>query len=203
MQILIRQENENDYKETENLTREAFWDVYKPGCDEHLIVNRLRSINGFVKELDFVACVNDQMVGNIMFSKAFVINEVKEKFEVLNLGPVSVLPSMQKQGIGKLLINHSIAMARDLKYIGIFLYGNPKYYSKYGFSNTRTYNIKTASDKYVDAFMCLELFHGSLNDVNGKYIYDTVFETTKEEVEEFEKGFPPKQKHKLSTQIFG
>jgi predicted N-acetyltransferase YhbS len=201
MKIEIRKETPNDYKETEMLTREAFWDVYKPGCDEHLIVHKLRSIEGFIKELDLVALEDNKVVGNIMYSKALVIDN-KNEYEVLNLGPISVMPSKQKEGIGSLLMNKSIAMVREMAYKGIFLFGNPQYYGKFGFVNAATFGITTSTGEYFDAFMALELLEGSLGGVTGKFHYDKVFETDANELEAFEKLFPKKQKHKLSTQLF-
>jgi len=103
MPYIIHQANETDYEETENLTREAFWDVYKPGCDEHLILHKMRCIPAFVPDLDLVICENGKIVGSIIYSKATVINNEKREFEVLCLGPISVLPSKQRKGIGSLL----------------------------------------------------------------------------------------------------
>ena len=75
MDISIRLENKNDYKAVEHITREVFWDVYKPGCDEHFVLHKIRKVPAFVKELDFVACDKDTIVGNIIYSRAKVLNE--------------------------------------------------------------------------------------------------------------------------------
>jgi predicted N-acetyltransferase YhbS len=202
MELEIREENQNDYRETEVLTREAFWDLYKPGCDEHLIVHKMRSIARFIKELDLVACENNRIVGNVMYSEARVINEEETEYVVLSLGPISVLPSEQKKGIGSRLINESLTIAKNMGYKGILLYGNPKYYSRFGFRNAAQYNITTSTGENFDEFMALELSKGNLDGIYGKYYYDKVFETNKEELHEFDCLFPYKQKHKLSTQIF-
>ena len=202
MEIDIREEDINDYRETEVLTREAFWDLYKPGCNEHLIVHKMRSIEGFIKKLDLVACEKNKIVGNIMYSKAKITNDENKEYVVLSLGPISVLPSEQKKGIGSKLIKESLTIAKNMGYTGIFLYGNPKYYSRFGFKNAAQYKITTSTGENFDEFMGLELFKGSLNNINGKYYYDKVFETNKDELDEYEKLFPYKQKHKLNTQIF-
>jgi predicted N-acetyltransferase YhbS len=107
LSISLRPEEETDYRVVENLTREAFWDLYHPGCTEHLVVNKMRRVNAFVRELDFVACDGNIVVGNIVYSKARVIDENRES-EVLCMGPVSVLPAYQNKGIGSMLMNHSI-----------------------------------------------------------------------------------------------
>ena len=121
MNISIRLEEEKDFKSVEYMTREAFLDLYKPGCDEYLVVYKIRKVPAFVKELDFIACDKDTIVGNIIYSRAKVLNEENKEFEVLCMGPFAVLPSYQKQGIGSLLMNHSIEKARQLGYKGIII----------------------------------------------------------------------------------
>jgi predicted N-acetyltransferase YhbS len=114
MNISIRLEEERDYKKVELLTREAFWDLYRPGCCEHLFVHKIRKVPAFIKELSYVACDGDNVVGNIIYSKAKVVNNESKEFEVLCMGPIGVLPSFQKKGIGSMLMDHSIKKAREL-----------------------------------------------------------------------------------------
>lgn len=201
MDYIIRLEEESDYRETENVTREAFWDVYKPGCDEHLLAHKLRKTAAFVKELDYVACHNGRIIGNIMFSKARVVDSHNAQFEVLCLGPVCVLPEYQGKGIGKLLIAETIHRARELGYPGIFLMGNPAYYSKFGFVDARAFNIQTATGGNFDYFMGLELSENSLKGITGRFFEDGVFVIDENELEEFEKQFPEKEKHTTDTQL--
>ncbi len=136
MNISIRPEEENDFKNVEHMIREAFWDLYQPGCVEHLIAHNMRKSPDFVKELDYVACDGDMIVGNIIYSRAKVINDENKEFEVLCMGPLGVLPSYQKKGIGSLLMNNTIEKARQLGYKAIFIFGNPEYYNRFGFRNT-------------------------------------------------------------------
>ncbi len=201
MSISIRQEEENDFKSVEDMTREAFWDLYKPGCDEHLVLHKIRKVPAFVKELDLIACDDDRIVGNIIYSKSKVVNEESREFEVLCMGPIAVLPSCQKQGIGSLLMNHSLEKARQLGHKAVIIFGNPDYYQRFGFRNAGDYNIQTSTGENFDAFMALELYDGSLKGISGKFYADEVFETDAEELEEFEKGFPPKVKHVTDTQL--
>jgi predicted N-acetyltransferase YhbS len=201
MSISIRQEEEQDFKNVEYLTREAFWDLYKPGCDEHLIVHKIRKVPAFVKELDFIACDKDRIVGNIIYSKAKVVNEENKEFEVLCMGPFAVLPSYQKQGIGSLLMNYSIEKARLLGYKAIIIFGNPDYYHRFGFKNAGEYNIQTSAGENFDAFMALELYDDSLKGISGKFYADEVFEIEAEELKDFEKQFPHKEKHVTDTQL--
>lgn len=201
MNISIRLEKENDYRDVEYLTREAFWNVYKPGCDEHLIVHKIRNVPAFIKELSFVACDKDRIVGNIIYSKAKVINDENKEFEVLCMGPIGVLPSYQGQGIGSLLMKYSIEKAKQLGYKAVIIFGNPKYYHRFGFINAKEYGIQTSSGENFEAFMALELYDGSLNGISGKHYEDEVFKTEKEELEIFEKEFPNKEKLVTDTQL--
>jgi len=118
MEIVLRLEEERDFTIVEDLTREAFWDVYCPGADEHLLVHDLRKTNVFIKELDFVALNNNKIVGNIMYAISTVKNNDLE-YTVLIFGPVSVLPEYQNKGIGGKLINHTIKLSKEMGYKGI------------------------------------------------------------------------------------
>jgi predicted N-acetyltransferase YhbS len=201
MNIIIRPESPSDFKETELLTREAFWDVYKPGCDEHLILNKMRSVPAFVPELDFVAVYNNKIIGNIVYTKAKVVNEYNQEHEVLCMGPLCVLPSYQKKGVGSKLMEHSTLRAKELGYRAVIIFGNPNYYRRFGFVNAQKYNIKTAKSENFDAFVSLELLEGGLKGIEGKFYADHVFQVDKQELEEFEKGFPYKEKHVTDTQL--
>ncbi|HBM80459.1 MAG TPA: GNAT family N-acetyltransferase [Clostridiaceae bacterium] len=201
MNITIRLEKESDYRSVEYMTREAFWNVYKPGCDEHLIVHKIRKAPAFIKELSFIACDNDRIVGNIIYSKAKVIDDENREFKVLCMGPIAVLPSYQRQGIGSLLMNYSIEKAKRLGYKAVIIFGNPDYYHRFGFINAKEYGIQTSMGNNFEAFMALELCSGGLNGISGKYYEDEVFKTGKEELEIFEKEFSYKKKCITDTQL--
>lgn len=199
--ITLRPEQPKDYRIIEELTRDAFRDLYKPGCDEHLVVHNMRKVPAFVKELDIVACDDDIIVGYIMYSKAKVINDKNEEFEVLCMGPLAVATDRQKQGIGSLLMKYSAEQAKSLGYKGVIIFGNPDYYHRFGFVDAKTYGITTPDGQNFDAFMALELYPDSLKGISGKFFADPVFETDPQELEEFEKGFPPREKHITDTQL--
>ena len=202
MDITIRLESPSDFRETELLTREAFWDVYKPGCDEHLLLHNMRHVPAFIRELDFVADYKNKIVGNIIYTKAKVVGENNLEHEVLCMGPLCVLPSCQKKGIGSKLMKHSIARAKELGYTAIIIFGNPEYYNRFGFENAqKKYNIKTSEGENLDAFMALELYAGSLIGIEGRFYMDPVFKIDEKELEEFEKEFPYKEKHITATQL--
>lgn len=163
--------------------REAFWDLYRPGCSEHLIVRKIRKLPVFIKELSYVACDNDKIVGNIIYSRARIISEDSLEHEVLCMGPLGVLPHYQKRGIGSRLMAETLKKASELGYKAVIIFGNPKYYERFGFKNAK------------------ELQKGSLTGLNGKFHADKVFEIKDDELEEFEKGFPYKKKHVTDTQL--
>jgi predicted N-acetyltransferase YhbS len=201
MEIELRPEEENDYNIVENITREAFWNVYKPGCDEHLLIHNMRNANEFIKELDYVAIYNNEIIGNIVYAKSKIINSNKE-YDVLTFGPVSVLPVYQKKGIGKKLITYTIKKAGEMGFNAIIIYGNPKYYERFGFINTKEYGITDMEGNYNDALMALELFPNALKNINGKFFEGEIYKINKKELEIFEKRFPYKEKLILDTQIF-
>jgi predicted N-acetyltransferase YhbS len=201
MNISIRLEEENGYRNVEYMTREAFWNVYKPGCDEHLIVHKIRKVPAFIKELCFVAYDNDKIVGNIIYSKAKVINLKNKEFEVLCMGPIGVLPYYQGQGIGSLLMNYSIEKAKQLGHKAIIIFGNPNYYHRFGFINAKEYGIKTSSGENFEEFMALDLYDGGLDGISGKFYEDEIFRIEQGELEMFEKDFPYKEKRVTDTQL--
>lgn len=201
MDIVIRPEIEADYEEVDFLTREAFWDVYKPGCDEHLVAHKLRAVPAFIPELDLVAVLDGRIIGNIMYSEASVVSETGARHAVVTFGPLSVLPELQHKGVGSALVKQTIKLAAEMGYGAILIFGNPGYYHKFGFVSAETYGISTSDGENFDAFMALELYEGALQGVSGRFFEDPVFHTEPEELEEFEKKFPFREKHVTDTQL--
>ena len=201
MDIKLRLEEKKDYSIVENITREAFWNLYKPGCDEHLLLHNIRNANEFIKGLDYVAIYNNEIVGNIVYVKSKIITAFKE-YDVLTFGPLSVLPKYQNKGIGGKLINHTIKLSKEMGFTAIIIYGNPKYYEKFGFKNTKEYGITDMEGNYNDALMVLELFPNALENINGKFFEGEMYKVNKEELAVFEKDFSYKEKLVLDTQIF-
>ena len=130
--MIIRLEEEKDYFETENLTREAFWNVYREGCFEHLIIHNLRKDKSFVKELDYCIEIDNKIIANIVYAKGKLKLENGNIREILIFGPVSVLPKYQKKGYGEKLINYTIEKAKELGFDAIVIMGNTNYYKKFG-----------------------------------------------------------------------
>ena len=146
--IRLRYEQPSDYKFVEELTREAFWNRYMPGCDEHYLLHILRERDCFIPGLDMVAEHRRKIVGNIVYSKAKLLCDNGETREVLTFGPISVLPSCQRKGIGTLLIEHTKVLAGKMGYKAILIYGDPDYYSRFGFIKAERYKIGTPDNMY-------------------------------------------------------
>jgi len=193
IKIELRLEQEEDYKAVENLTREAFWNKYVPGCNEHLLAHNLRKANAFIKELDFVALYDDKIVGNIMYAKATIENNDME-YTVLIFGPLSVLPEYQNKGIGGKLINHTVKLSREMGYKGIIIYGDPEYYKRFGFKESKEYKITNKDKKFPAALLVLELYPNALNGMEGMFDEGKAYEIDKNEAEEFDKKFAAKEK---------
>lgn len=199
MDINLRLERPEDYRLVEELTREAFWGMNHPSCDEHLLVHKLRKIPAFVPELDFVAEVDGKIVGNIMYSKAKVVDETGTEHEVLTFGPISVLPRHQNSGVGKALLRHTIVEAKRLGYRAILFFGHPDYYPRVGFRRAEEFNITTASGKNYDAFMAMPLYDCALDGIKGRFYEDPVFMIDAKEAAEFDKCFPHKEMRVLES----
>jgi len=201
MDIIMRLEEEKDYAAVEHITREAFWNVHCPGCDEHLLIHTMRSANEFIKELDYVAVYNNNVVGHIAYAKTKIFG-VDAEYDVITFGPVSVQPSFQNRSIGKKLIEHTIKKAAEMGFNAILIYGFPKYYNRFGFVNCKEFNITDAKGNFHDALMALELYPKALENISGKFHEGDIYKVDKQELELFEKNFPYKEKLVLETQIF-
>lgn len=201
MNLIIKQTSQKDFSITEIITREAFWNIYKPGCSEHLVLHNLRKSHSYIKELDLVAFYNNQIVGHIISTKAKVVDSLNKEYEVLCAGPLSVLPDFQNKGIGGKLMKESIKIAKRLGFRGMILFGNPDYYHRFGFKNAKEFGITTKDCQNFEPFMALELFENSLIDVRGRFIEDESFNVNEDELNEFEKQFPYKEKRVTDTRL--
>ena len=204
----IRQEESKDFFIVENLVREAFWNVYQPGCDEHFIVNQYRDNSDFIKELSLVLELDNKIIGYIMFSKAQIDCDNGTKLDVVTFGPLAIHPDFQRKGFGKILVDYSLEKAKDLGYTCVFICGNGEFYGKSGFVPATTKGIRYADDPEGEAlyFLCKELKESFLKDVYGIYHDPKGYFIPHEKPEAFEKyesTFPKKEKLKLPGHIFG
>ena len=198
--LIIRKEQEKDYRDVEQLVREAFWNLFVPGCGEHFVLHNLRNSADFIPELDFVAEKEGQLAGQICYSRGIIKSDQGEEKEVISFGPVSVLPAFQKHGIASALITHTISLARDMGYQAICIYGDPRYYSRFGFRCAEKYDIKTSDGKFAVALLALELRPGALKDMPGRFIESAAFAVDENEFARYDATFPFKEKKETDSQ---
>ena len=200
---IIRLETEKDYRTVEELTREAFWNYYVPGCTEHYLTHTMRSHKDFIKELGYVIEVDGKVIGNVMYTKGKLTDENGEEKEVISFGPLCVHPDYQRMGYGKALLHYTFDKAIEMGYDTIIIFGNPANYVARGFKSCRKYNVTLEGGVCPMAFMLKELIPDSF-DKRKKWTYkgsdfDVVCDD-KQAVEEFDKTFPPKEKGWKPTQ---
>jgi putative acetyltransferase len=201
MEILLRNEEERDYRRVEELTREAFWNLYVPGCNEHYLVHVMRSHRDFIGSLDFVAIVDGEIVGNIMYTRSWLADESGARMDILTFGPVSVLPAYQGKGIGSRLITHTLAVARDRGEKAIAIYGHPRNYCRHGFRNGKDLGVSDREGRYPYGLLVLELAEGALKGHAWKYHDSELFHGLgAEDAEAYDGGFPAKEKGYRHTQ---
>lgn len=186
--VKIKNEEEKDFDRVEEITRKAFWNLYVPGCDEHYLVHIMRSHKDFLPKLDFVIEADNQIIGNIMYTKAKLIDESGEEKDILTFGPVCILPEYQRMGYGKKLIEYSFEQAVALGYDVIVIYGNPNNYVSLGFKSCKKYNVCIENDTYPSAMMVKELKPDILDGRKWIYYQSSVFEMDEHEARRFDDG---------------
>ena len=201
----IRFEEEKDYSEVENLVRESFWNVYRPGCYEHLVIHVLRDDPDFVKELDFVMEQDGKLIGQNVFMKTVINSDDGRDIPVLTMGPICIAPELERRGYGKKLLDYSLEKAAQLGFGAVLFEGNIDFYGKSGFEFARNFGIRyhdLPEDVDDSFFLCKELKKGYLDGVTGVYQTPQGYYVKDEDVDEFDKSFPPKEKLKLPGQLF-
>ncbi|MCB2174340.1 MAG: GNAT family N-acetyltransferase [Actinomycetales bacterium] len=192
MTITLRREEPSDHRRVEVLTREAFWGMSGPRCDEHLLVHRLRTADCFVPELDVVAELGGVVVGHVVYSRARVVGPGGEH-PVLTFGPLTVHPAHQSDGIGGALMKHTLAEAGRLGHRAVVVYGHPDYYPRFGFRPGAEFGITAPGGRTFDALMALALVPGGLDGVRGEFHEDPVFQLDPDDVAAFDATFPAKE----------
>ena len=193
MDIELRREQSSDYSETENVTREAFWNHYSPACSEHYLLPIMRDCPAFVPELDVVAVCDGKIVGNVVYMKSVIRADNGNSYEVLSLGPISVLPEYQRKGIGVRMIEYTRDIARRMGFAAILLCGDPDYYSRQGFLSAETFGIRTEDDMYADALQVCPLSERAMSGMKGRYVEDSIYQIDESVASDFDKHFPPKE----------
>ena len=201
---IIRLERKEEYREVENLVREAFWNVYRPGCLEHYVLNQLRDDAAFVPELDFVMEKDGQLIGQNMFMRATIKADDGRDIPIMTMGPICIANNLKRKGYGKILLDYSIEKAKEMGAGALCFEGNIDFYGKSGFTYASEYGIRyhgLPKDSDSSFFLCKELIPGYLDGVTGEYATPTGYFVDETEAEEFDKQFPYKEKLKLPGQL--
>ena len=203
--LALRPETQADHRAVEALVREAFWNVYRPGCSEHYVIHVLREDPAFVKELDFVLELDGELIGQNMFMRTVILADDGREIPVLTMGPICITPALKRKGYGKQLLDASLEKAAALGYGAVLFEGNIDFYGKSGFDYAGRFGIRyhdLPADADASFFLCKELIPGYLDDVTGVYQTPQGYYVDDADVEAFDKGFPPKEKLKLPGQLF-
>jgi predicted N-acetyltransferase YhbS len=201
----IRLEEKKDYRAVENLVRESFWNVYRPGCSEHYVIHVLRDDPAFVKELDFVMEQEGRLIGQNMFMETIIHADDGRVIPVLTMGPICILPKLRMKGYGKILLDYSLEKAVKLGYGAVLFEGNIDFYGESGFTYARDFGIRyhdLPEDADSSFFLCKELIPGYLDSITGVYETPQGYYVDDSDVEVFDKAFPDREKKKLPGQLF-
>ena len=202
----IRLEKKEEYRAVEELVRESFWNVYRPGCSEHYVLHVLRDDPAFVPQLDFVMEMNGRLIGQNMFMKTVIEADDGRTVDVLTMGPICIANDLKRRGYGKILLDRSLEEAEKMGFGAVLFEGNIQFYGKSGFTYAREFGIRYhdlpdgADDSF---FLCKELIPGFLNGISGVYQTPRGYYVSDADVDRFDKAFPPKTRLKLPGQIFG
>ena len=158
--ITIRLEKEADYRNTENLTREAFWNVYRPGCTEHYVLHCYRDDPAFVPELDFVMELNDELIGQVIYVRSEIEFDDGRSVPIMTFGPIGIAPAYKRQGYGKRLLDYSMEQAKKMGAGALAITGNILFYGKSGFVTAKRKGVRYADDPNADYFLIKELTPG-------------------------------------------
>lgn len=205
---VIRLERKEEYREVENLVRDSFFNVYRPGCYEHFVLHKLRDDSKFVKELDFVMEQDGEIIGQNIYVKTVIHCDDNKDKEILTMGPICIKNELKRKGYGKILLDYSLKKAKDLGFGAVLFEGNIQFYGNSGFTYAKDFGIRYPGLSESDDssfFLCKELILDYLSDITG--VYETpkgyfVCEEFPEEFNKYEESFPYKEKLKLPTQLF-
>ena len=198
--MVIRNEGQWDYRRVEEITREAFYNLHVPGCVEHYLVHVMRGHADFLPQLDFVVELDGQVIGNIMYTKAKLVDEAGAEKEILTFGPISILPKYQRQGYGKALMEHSFCQGAALGYDVVVIFGIPGNYVGRGFCSCKRYNVCLENGAFPAALLVKELRPGVLDGRRWFYRGSPVLHVDEAAARRYDETFPPMEKRRLPSQ---
>lgn len=207
MCITFRNEQPSDYRSVENLVREAFWNVYRPGCLEHFVLHRMRNDPAFIPELDFVMEKDGRLIGQNVFVRARIRADDGRQIPIMTMGPICVAPEVKRRGYGKQLLDYSLEKAAALGCGALCFEGNIDFYGKSGFTFASHFGIRyhdLPEEADASFFLCRELIPGYLDGITGEYAPPECYfaaENDRAGFEAFEAQFPVKEKLILPGQL--
>lgn len=199
MKIVIRNEQDKDFSKTEQLARDAFWNVYIPGAYEHYIIHTMRQHEDYIKGLAFVIEVDGEVAGAIYYTYSKIVNDTDE-FLTVTFGPVFIAPAFQRRGLGRMLIEHSIQAAKAMGFQAVMILGYWEEYSKYGFQRGKKYGVAMPDGNFYKGLLLLPLAEFNLVGGRGIAVFSKVLEPSMTEVEKYDKNFDYKEKLVLASQ---
>ena len=213
----IRLEEKKDYLKVENLVRDAFWNIYRPGAYEHYIVHNLRDDSSFIKDLAYVIEEDKDIIGHINYSKGHINLYKRNRYgveiklsdikgEAIILGPIAIDPKCQNQGKGSELIRHTLSLAQEMGFPFVFVVGDENYYSRFGFESASKYNIYLEGTDTEDEnpFFMIRIFENVFDEIDydkGLFYNPKVFDVDEKDVDEFDKNFEYKEKRVQEGQL--
>lgn len=201
--LSIRNEEPQDYEIVENMTRNAFYNLYIPGCLEHYLVHIMREHEDFIPELDFVLELDGRVIGYIMYTKATLTDEAGNRKKILTFGPICIEPQYQRRGYGKLLIRHSFEKAAAIGYDTVVIFGNPSNYVSSGFVSCKKHNICVEGGRFPAAMLVRELKPGVLDGRRWYYRDSPVMAVRPEDAAAYDDTLPPmERKHTPEQEAF-
>jgi len=198
--VTLRPEKEQDHREVEELTRDAFWNLYVPGCDEHYLCHLVREHQDFLPDLDYVAVRDGKIVGSIVYTKATLVGDTEE-LDIVSFGPFCVHPDFQRQGIGTALIEKTTKLVQQMNIPAIVIYGDPHNYCRHGFKNGIDYQVSTMEGEFPLGLLVLETRPGFFGEKAWKVRQSDVFEFDHGQAVEFDKSFQEKEKRMEPSQV--
>ena len=201
----IRLERKEDNAKVENLVREAFWNVYRPGCLEHFVLHQMRNAEDFIPELSFVMEKDGEIIGQNVFVKAKIKADDGREIPIMTMGPICIAPAYKRQGYGKILLDYSLEKAAEFGAGALCFEGNINFYGKSGFTFASDFGIRyhgLPAGEDASFFLCKELISGYLDGITGEYATPQIYFVDEEEADVFDQKFPYKEKLKLPGQLF-
>ena len=171
--LMIRPETPADYAATERMVQRAFWNIHGPGCNEHVLVRLIRSCPDYLPEYSRVAELDGKIVGAIFYTGAKLVSD-SGTCDIVTFGPLAVEPTLQGGGVGRQLLEQTLALVKQAGYPGVCIYGEPEYYPKQGFRRCWDFGITDPEGKQFDALMVYPL--NETTRLRGKLYESPVFE---------------------------